>query len=160
MNNDKPSEIISNQEAVQATLSQLFNEFPRCFRKTSLKPLKLGILSDLFEHYAKFSSETCSKKKLRQAVKYYTNSEQYLFKTRQGMRRIDLVGQHQGEVTEQEQGYADQRLREIKRHKKTTRTRGVRVLKNVRYRPSTVKPESWQPAIKLREEKKEIEVSE
>ena len=80
------------------------------FKKTRLiKPLKLGILDDLFKFYHQLEAPFFSKKALRNALTYYCTSPAYLSAQKEGVARIDLYGNEIEIVTAEQAKYAQQR---------------------------------------------------
>lgn len=88
----------------------LIETFPQTFFKKGkqIKPLKIGILDDIFQEYRKLSPAPFSKKSLRTALAYYCASPAYLNAQKKGRARIDLYGNELEEVTAEQAKYAKQ----------------------------------------------------
>jgi ProP effector len=92
----------SKKERCRA-LEWLSKEFPQAFDNTlSIRPLKIGIMQDIFLHADKASAVGVSKSKLREAVVLYTRRLDYLACLKLRERRVDLYGNEIADVTETE----------------------------------------------------------
>ena len=98
----------------QTVIHWLIDQFPNAFFQKShlVKPLKLGILEDIFEVYARLEDPPFSKKLLREALNYYTASKAYLICQKLDSMRIDLFGQPTGIVNAEQASYAHLRYQE------------------------------------------------
>jgi ProP effector len=99
-----------NQAAKQDKLNiinWLIEQFPAAFFKKTryVKPLKLGILEDIFEIYHQITPPF-SKKSLRNALTYYCTSPAYLSAQKPNKPRIDLYGNEMELVTSEQAKYA------------------------------------------------------
>ena len=92
----------------------LIDHFPGAFFKKShdIRPLKIGILNDIIEFYDRLEAPTFSKKKIRDAVSFYSSSPAYLSNQKEGSARIDLFGNEIDVVTREQAHYASQRFQE------------------------------------------------
>lgn len=101
------------KERIQ-TIEWLIEYFPAAFFKHSrdIKPLKIGIFDDIIEFYARLEAPPYSKKKIREALNYYSASPAYLTCQKIGNARIDLYGNEIDVVTEDQAKYAYQRYQE------------------------------------------------
>src|SRR5215207_7359860 len=95
-------------------INWLIENFPNAFFKKAhqVKPLEIGIFDDLIEFYARLETPPFSKKLLREAFTYYSNSPGYLNSQKKGHARIDLYGNETGIVTEEQANYAHQRFQQ------------------------------------------------
>jgi ProP effector len=98
----------------QAAIHWLIDQFPNAFFQKShlVRPLKLGVLDDIFEIYARLDEPPFSKKLLREALNYYTSSKAYLMSQKLDAVRVDLFGQPIGVVNAEQANYAQQRFQE------------------------------------------------
>lgn len=87
----------------QQALHWLAQQFPEAFNNTvRIRPLKIGILSDILAHAADAEKKGISKTKLREAVVLYTRRIDYLTCIKNRENRIDLFGQSTGAVSEED----------------------------------------------------------
>src|SRR3990167_709723 len=93
-------------------LRWLANKFPEAFDNTkSIRPLNLGVMSDILAHSDEAAKANISKSKLREAVVIYTRRLDYLACLKAKEKRIDLFG-HVGEnVTQQEAQSANVKIK-------------------------------------------------
>ncbi len=86
----------------------LVEHFPAAFFKKTrqVRPLKLGILEDIFEFYHQLETPPFSKKALRNALTYYCTSPAYLSAQKEDQARIDLFGNEMEVVTAEQARYA------------------------------------------------------
>jgi len=96
-------------DTVLASVDWLVVNFPRAFYQVAPKPLKIGIHDDII---ACQRGDKPSQAKIRQALRYYTNSCAYLASQQAGVARVDLQGHEMGEVTT---GQAQQAMKRLKR---------------------------------------------
>lgn len=89
----------------------LVEQFPAAFFKKSryVKPLKVGILEDVFAFCLQLETPPFSKKAIRSALTYYCTSPAYLNAQKQNTPRLDLFGNELDLVTEEQAKYAKQR---------------------------------------------------
>ncbi|MDX2346850.1 MAG: ProQ/FinO family protein [Legionella sp.] len=92
-------------------INWLIEHFPAAFfKKTRLvKPLKIGIIEDIFEFYHRLDTPPFSKKSLRNALTYYCTSPAYLSTQKENKARIDLYGNEMDLVTAEQAKYAQLR---------------------------------------------------
>lgn len=92
----------------------LIDHFPSSFFKKGIqiKPLKIGIFDDIIDFYERLDSPPFSKKALRDALSYYSNSPAYLLCQKPGVARIDIYGNEVDIVTPEQAKYAHQRHQE------------------------------------------------
>lgn len=92
----------------------LIEHFPNAFFKKSqqVKPFELGIFDTLLEFYERLETPPFSKKLLREAFTYYSNSPGYLSSQKKGNARIDLYGNETDVVTEDQAHYAYNRFQQ------------------------------------------------
>ena len=88
--------------------------FPAAFFKQSknLKPLKIGIFDEIIAFYDRLETPPFSKKKLREALNYYSSSPAYLNSQKTDTARVDLYGNEVDVVTEEQAKYAYQRFQD------------------------------------------------
>lgn len=96
------------------TIEWLIEYFPAAFFKhqRDIKPLKIGIFDEIVAFYDRLESPPFSKKKIREALNYYSSSPAYLNSQKNGVARIDLYGNEVDIVTEDQAKYAYQRFQE------------------------------------------------
>jgi ProP effector len=92
-------------------INWLIENFPAAFFKKTrqVKPLKVGILEDIFEFYHRLETPPFSKKSLRSALTYYCTSPAYLSAQKANRARVDLFGNEMEIVTEEQAKYAQLR---------------------------------------------------
>ena len=88
---------------IKGVIAKLIAAFPQCFSDKAPKPLKVGVKNDLL---ARLDALGCSKTQLRLALAYYTGSPKYKKALVVGAARIGLDGQPDGEVTLDQQEFA------------------------------------------------------
>ena len=98
----------------QAVIAWLIEQFPKAFfqKPQLVQPLKLGILEDIIDVYARLDSPPFSKKLLRDALTYYTASKAYLLAQKPEAERIDLFGHSNGTVNPEQAVYAQKRYQD------------------------------------------------
>jgi ProP effector len=103
------------------TIDWLIEHFPSAFFKQSrdIKPVKIGIFDEIVTFYDRLESPPFSKKKLREALNYYSSSPAYLTNQKIGVARVDLYGNEVDIVTEDQARYAYQRFQERYTKQKT-----------------------------------------
>ena len=86
----------------------LSESFPAAFFKkaSQVKPLKLGILEDIFGFYDCLEAPPFSKRAIREALNYYSGSKVYLNCQKIESPRIDLYGNEVDVVTDEQAKYA------------------------------------------------------
>lgn len=78
---------IKSTNKYKLAFQQLEKKLPRAFNLGRPKPLKIGVLEDLFN-----TDTGLSKKTIRRALFFYCNSHQYLKQVIVGRVRIDIFG--------------------------------------------------------------------
>lgn len=98
----------------QVAMTWLVEQFPLAFFQKShlVKPLKLGIIEDIVDVYERLDAPPFSKKRLREAINYYTSSRAYLTAQQANAVRVDLYGQQYGTVSAEQAIYAQQRFQQ------------------------------------------------
>jgi ProP effector len=101
-------------------LAWLAVQFPAAFDNTlCIRPLKAGIMEDIFLHADKAEAAGISKSKLREAVVIFTRRLDYLACLKAREMRINLDGQEITEVTQDEAEHAASKIK--KRVEKSAR---------------------------------------
>lgn len=128
------TEIINKKQKHQAksarheALLWLASIFPKAFDNRELiRPLKLGIMSDILAHADEAIEAGLSKSKLREAVVVFTRRIDYLTCLKAREMRIDLEGNSVSPVSEEEAAHAalkiKKRVEKCSRNaRKTTKT--------------------------------------
>lgn len=93
------------------TLEWLIAYFPNTFSKKpkEVKPLKIGILDDIYAFYKCLQNPEVSKQDIKNAIQYYSSSTLYLANQKENEPRIDLYGHEVDVVTKEQAKYALQR---------------------------------------------------
>jgi len=93
------------------TLDWLIAYFPNAFSKKTkeIKPLKIGILDDIYAFHNCLKYPEVSKDDIKMAIKHYSNSHSYLVCQQEHVARIDLDGNEVDVVTPEQAKYALQR---------------------------------------------------
>ena len=98
---------VAMPDDIFSLINRLVEIFPDCFSRSTPKPLKIGIGSELFAlagvHPALLD---VSRKQLRQALAFYTGSNAYRKAVVLGGARYGADGQPSGEVTPEQQEFA------------------------------------------------------
>jgi len=135
--------------ATLALQQHLQTQFPQAFpaQAPTVKPLKIGILQDLFA-----ACPTVSRTGLRQYLRAYCARPTYLRALLTHAIRVDLQGHPAGVTTAQDHGYAQQRLTEW-RQRKQALVAARRQARRARARPRQACPlrqaqESLEPCRK------------
>ena len=109
------------KKKAEKTLEWLIHIFPRCFSLRLPRPLKLNINRDILEamHFLETTEEMPSRKSIPRALRLYTTSLSYHQANLNHPHRMNLHGEEEGVVTEQQKHYArkqmiilDQKLKE------------------------------------------------
>lgn len=101
-------------------LTWLATNFPAAFDNSiCIRPLKIGIMSDILVHADKAAADGVSKSKLREAVVLFTRRLDYLTCIKSREMRIDLKGNHLEAVTDDEAEHAALKIK--KRVEKSAR---------------------------------------
>jgi ProP effector len=93
------------------TLDWLISYFPNTFSKKpkEIKPLKIGILDDIYAFYNCLQHPEVTKQDIKNAIQYYSSSVLYLANQKENEPRIDLYGQEVDVVNKEQAKYAQQR---------------------------------------------------
>ena len=92
---------------VNFILDRLIEAFPACFSRTAPKPLKIGLGEELMALAGVHPAlADLSRTQLRRALKVYTGAPAYRKALVKGGPRYDLAGQPDGEVTPDQQAFA------------------------------------------------------
>ena len=92
---------------VNPLLDRLCQAFPACFSRLDPQPLKIGLDEELLARAGVHPALTDrSRTQLRRALKVYTGSPAYRKALKRGGPRYDLDGQPAGEVTPEQQTFA------------------------------------------------------
>lgn len=104
------------------TLEWLVAYFPNAFSKKpkEIKPLKIGILEDIYAFHDALRHPEVSKQEIKHAIQFYSNSNFYLQSQKENAPRIDLYGQEVDIVNHEQAKYALQRA-EQKQMKQTVK---------------------------------------
>jgi ProP effector len=109
-----------SKKARTDALAWLASNFPAAFDNSiRIRPLKIGIMTDILEHVDKAAELGISKSKLREAVVLFTRRLDYLACLKSREMRIDLQGIECCEVTEEEAELASSKIK--KRVEKSVR---------------------------------------
>jgi len=92
-------------------IAYLAEKFPKCFSIDGpAKALKIGIFQDLSEKL--IEDETVSKTRLRQALRHYTSSWRYLKAIKLDVYRVDIDGNDDAKIDQEQADYASKTLAE------------------------------------------------
>lgn len=106
---EKQFQLINSKEIIV----YLAQQFPNCFTiEGEAKPLKIGIFQDILSRLD--GNQELSKTKLRVALRVYTNNWRYLYSIKVGSHRVDLDGNLDEVITQEQMDYAQQQLKESK----------------------------------------------
>ncbi|HAU1021875.1 TPA: activator of prop osmoprotectant transporter [Legionella pneumophila] len=101
-----------SKRARSDALLWLAANFPEAFDNSlRIRPLKIGIMSDILQHAEKAEQVGISKSKLREAVVLFTRRLDYLACLKAREVRIDLHGNPVAEVTEEEAEHASMKIK-------------------------------------------------
>ena len=93
--------------AIHPILDQLCQAFPACFNRTDPRPLKIGLGEKVLALAGVHPAlADLSRTQLRRALKVYTGAPAYRKALAKGGPRYDLAGQPDGEVTPDQQAFA------------------------------------------------------
>ena len=102
----------ASRKARLQALAWLKDCFPEAFdTETRIRPLKIGIIDDIFEHYDASEEKAVSKSKLREALVMFTRRMDYLACVKVRDDRIDLEGNIVGSVSEVHAAHAAETMR-------------------------------------------------
>lgn len=101
------------------TLDWLILYFPNAFSKKpkEIKPLKIGILEDIYAFYDSLRYPEVTKPSIKHAIQHYSSSTVYLASQKDNQARIDLYGQEVDVVTKEQAKYAEQRYEQKMSHR-------------------------------------------
>lgn len=103
-----------SKHAKFAALGWLAKRFPEAFDNTvNIRPLKKGILNDVLSFSDVALEAGISKSKLREALVIYTRRIDYLTALKSQEMRVDLYGNPQEPVTEEEAKKASLRIKKM-----------------------------------------------
>lgn len=107
-NKDIMTPLENSKKDKRVVIEWLSETFPAAFSKkaSQIKPLKLGILDDIFGFYDCLEAPPFSKRAIREALNYYSGSKAYLGCQQADTPRIDLYGNEVDIVTEEQAKYA------------------------------------------------------
>jgi len=106
------SQIESSNIARINALKWLAKTFPEAFDTNNrVRPLKKGILEDIFTYLEEKPESNISKSKIRQAVVMFTRRMEYLVCVKCRNPRINLQGEYVDDVTDAEVEYAAEKIR-------------------------------------------------
>ncbi len=101
-----------NRAANQAALQLLMETYPQVFNRENVRPLKIGIQDDLI------ADDKVAKNKIKRALASYVRSPQYFRSLQEGVDRVNLQGEGQGQVTAEEAEHAKGKLKEFHQHRR------------------------------------------
>ncbi|PJD93565.1 MAG: protein convertase [Legionella sp.] len=115
---------MTSKSEKQIVIDWLIDQFPNAFFHKShlVKPLKLGVFEDIMDVYERLDDPPFSKKLLREALNYYTASKSYLACQKPNTMRLDLFGQPNGVVNEEQAAYAQKRYQDRYMQERQTNT--------------------------------------
>ncbi len=105
-----------------AIINWLIEYFPAAFFKhtNEIKPLQIGIFEEILDFYDRLDTPPFSKKALREALHFYSQSPAYLNAQKEGAIRVDLYGNEMDVVSKEQAHYAQKRYAERYASKKKT----------------------------------------
>ncbi len=105
-------QIEESNTAKMEALNWLSTTFPEAFdTEHRVRPLKKGIMDDIFAYLDRNPECDFSRSKLREAVVIFTRRMEYLVCLKCRNNRIDLDGKFAGEVTEDESENAAEKIK-------------------------------------------------
>jgi ProP effector len=104
----------STKRELHQVIDWLIDNFPSAFFKQAkhVKPLKIGIFDDIMDFYNRLDTPPYSKKKIREAINYYSSSPAYLLSQEKNVARVDLYGTEIDIVSEEQARYAQKRYQQ------------------------------------------------
>jgi ProP effector len=101
------------------TLEWLITYFPNAFSRKpkEIKPLKIGILEDLYAFHDCLKHPEVSKNHIKLAIQHYSSASIYLACQKEDTARVDLYGQEVDIVNHEQAKYAQQRFEQKQMHK-------------------------------------------
>jgi ProP effector len=93
-------------------LDWLVATFPNAFSRKpkEIKPLKIGILEDIYQHMDNLNNPEFTKQDIKQAIQFYSSSPMYLTCQKEDAARVDLFGQEVDVVNHEQAKYAQLRF--------------------------------------------------
>ena len=106
------------------TLDWLILYFPHAFSKKpkEIKPLKIGILEDIYAFYDSLRYPEITKPAIKHAIQHYSSSTLYLASQKENQARIDLYGHEVDVVSKEQAKYAEQRYEQKMAHRQKVDT--------------------------------------
>jgi len=103
------------------TLDWLVATFPNAFSRKpkEIKPLKIGILEDIYQHLDNLNYPEFNKQDIKQAIQFYSSSPMYLNCQKEDSARVDLFGQEVDVVNHEQAKYAQLRFEQKQLQKQT-----------------------------------------
>ncbi|MCF6765000.1 ProQ/FinO family protein [Thiotrichales bacterium 19S3-7] len=101
---------------LKKSINTLCRMFPRLFNYQSPKPLKVGILEDIFIVVGDRLPQ--SKSHYKRVLSYYTGTKRYLNSVLDSRHRYDLMGKPVAEITQEHKQAARDRLERLQVKKK------------------------------------------
>lgn len=97
-----------------AIINWLVESFPAAFFKKAneVKPLQIGIFEEILDFYDRLDTPPFSKKALREALHFYSQSPAYLSAQKEGAVRVDIYGNEMDVVSKEQAHYAHKRFTE------------------------------------------------
>jgi ProP effector len=116
------------------TLDWLITHFPTTFSRKpkEVKPLKIGILEDIYLFYDTLKFPEVEKQAIKHAIQHYSASTVYLACQKEDQARVDLYGQEVGLVNKEQAKYAQERYE----HKMTVRQNKTQTPESTEEEPS------------------------
>jgi ProP effector len=110
-----------SKSAYIQTLDWLVATFPNAFSRKpkEIKPLKIGILEDIYQHLDNLNYPEFSKQDIKQAIQFYSSSPMYLNCQKEDCARVDLFGQEVDVVNHEQAKYAQLRFEQKQLQKQT-----------------------------------------
>ena len=101
------------------TLEWLVTYFPNAFSRKpkEIKPLKIGILEDIYTFHDSLKHPEVSKQDIKHAIQFYSSSSLYLSCQKEAAARVDLYGQEVDLVNHEQAKYAEMRVEQKQIHK-------------------------------------------
>jgi ProP effector len=109
------------------TLEWLITFFPNTFSKKNkeVKPLKIGILEDIYSFYDCLKHPEVSKTEIKQAIQHYSTALTYLACQKENTARVDIYGQEVDVVTAEQAKYAQTRYEQKMQNKQVEKKSAV-----------------------------------
>lgn len=110
-----------SKSAYIQTLDWLVSTFPNAFSRKpkEIKPLKIGILEDIYQHLDNLNYPEFNKQDIKQAIQFYSSSPMYLNCQKEDSARVDLFGQEVDVVNHEQAKYAQLRFEQKQLQKQT-----------------------------------------